>query len=76
MRSYKEYYKMGFGYYQDWYWTNQDFDWWKYRPEMEGNLNIMGDYLESTYFLDPDVKCDASVMENHTNVRNSEWCLG
>lgn len=75
MRSYKEYYKMGFGYYQDWYWANQDFDWWKYRPEMEDNLNIIGDYLESTYFLDPDVKCDASVIENHTNVRNSEWCI-
>lgn len=85
MRTYKEYYKWALDEHLKWY-SQQKEEWWKkdngvfeYKDEdfeyKNDYLAIKGDYLETTMLKSNSEKNDSSIISNHTNVYNKEWCI-
>jgi hypothetical protein len=75
MKNYKEYYKFGVNEHNTWL-SEQDEEWWK-KPTVfnKDNLTLEGDYIETIQPLDVNKKNDSSIFVNHTNIKNSEWCI-
>ena len=73
MKTYKEYYQIGLSHHLDWK-SKQEEEWWR-RNELKGKLNLEGDYIETINVLSEYEKNDSSLFTNHTNVKNSEWCI-
>lgn len=71
MKTYKEYYQIGLNHHRNWK-SEQKNEWWR-TGQYKGNLEFMGEYLETTIPLSEEEKNDSSIFENHTNVKNSEW---
>ena len=73
MKTYKEYYQIGLNHNSNWKSEQKD-EWWRTR-QYKGDLELMGEYLETTIPLSEEEKNDSSIFENHTNVKNSEWAI-
>jgi len=72
MRTYKEYYDLALAHHLDWL-SKQDEEWW--RKGNDEYLDIKGDYIETVNFISNYKKNDASLFNNHTNVKNTEWSI-
>jgi len=75
MRTFKEYYDLAKDHHEQWL-SMQDEEWWRKPTRFEyDKLSLKGDYIETVKFLSEYEKNDSSLFKNHTNVKNSEWCI-
>lgn len=76
MRTYKEYYQFGLDEHLDWKSKQKD-EWWraKLTKQQKSDLELKGEYLETITPLSEEEKNDSPLFHNHTNVKNSEWCI-
>ena len=75
MKTIKEYYDQALTEQQTWI-AQQKTKWWMHRF-VSGRkvLGRKGDYIESVKFISDMKKNDVPLFHNHTNVKNSEWCI-
>lgn len=72
MRTFKEYYNLGLEDHLNWL-SMQKEEWWK--RKRDDYRTPKGDYIETVCFLNDDEKNNASMFDNHTNVKNREWSI-
>ena len=74
MKTIKEYYKKALDESNSWL-EKQTSKWWESDEYLSYLLDTNGDYIETVKFLSIEEKNDLPILRNHTNVKNSDWCI-
>ena len=72
MRTFKKYYDIALKEHKWWFYIQKE-EWWKDKYSFDYHLK--GDYIETVRHLTVNEKNNSSLFKNHTNVKNSEWCI-